>query len=68
MWLIFLVGLTGFLIDLSLIVGMATATYAAFVAHPVVFDLIVITSFTKFVHAGHRPFALWMQEIFSKTS
>ncbi len=69
LWLIFLAGLTGFLIDLFLMAGIATATYAAFVAHlVVVFDLIVTAPFTKFAHAGYRPFALWMQEIFSKTS
>ncbi|MGB9725255.1 MAG: 4Fe-4S dicluster domain-containing protein [Fervidicoccaceae archaeon] len=59
--LIFLAGLTGFLLDTFMYANMAFASYITFSAHLIaVFDLIVTAPFTKFAHGLYRPFALWM--------
>ena len=62
--LIFLAGLTGFLLDAFMLADMPLASYLTFAAHlVVVFDLIVTAPFTKFAHAGYRPFALWIDSV-----
>lgn len=59
--LIFLAGLTGLLLTLSLYVDSALLAYSIYAVHLViVFDLMVIAPFTKFAHALYRPFAIWM--------
>ncbi len=68
LWLIFLSGITGFLLDLFVSLDKPMAAYITFSAHlVVVFDLIVTAPFTKFAHAGYRPFALWIQKVFSSS-
>ncbi len=63
LWLVFLAGLTGFLLDAFMAAGAAIPAYITFAAHlVVVFDLIVTAPFTKFAHAGYRPFALWISK------
>ncbi len=60
-WLIMLAGITGFLLDLFISINEPLPAYATFIAHlVVVFDLLVTAPFTKFAHAGYRPFALWI--------
>ncbi len=59
--LLFLAGLTGFLIDVFYYAGLAEATYSVLIIHIVLaFDLLVTLPFTKFAHALYRPFALWL--------
>jgi ferredoxin len=61
--LLFLSGLTGFILDLFELINLPWPAYIAFAVHMVVvFDLIVTIPFTKFVHTMYRPFALWVAE------
>jgi nitrate reductase gamma subunit len=61
--LLFLGGLTGFVLDLFELVNLPWPAYIAFAARlVVVFDLIVTIPFTKFAHAMYRPFALWVAD------
>ncbi len=67
-WLVFLAGLTGFLVDLAVALGYAVASYVLFSVHLIiVFDLIVTAPFTKFAHAGYRPLAVWIYKVARKT-
>ncbi len=60
-WLIMLAGITGFLLDLFTVINAPLPAYTTFIIHLiVVFDLLVTAPFTKFAHAGYRPFALWI--------
>jgi heterodisulfide reductase subunit C len=66
--LLFLSGLTGFVLDLFKWLNMPWPTYIAFAAHlVVVFDLLVSFPFTKFAHAMYRPFAVWIAEARSRS-
>jgi hypothetical protein len=59
--LIFLAGVSGLLLTLSLYIDSAPLAYSIYVAHLViVFDLLVLAPFTKFAHALYRPLAIWM--------
>jgi len=59
--LLFMTGLTGFLIDIFLYTGMAFATYITYAIHLMfTFDLLITAPFTKFAHAIFRPFALYL--------
>ena len=59
--LLWLGGLTGFIVDVFMYAGMPLATYASMVVHFLVaFDLLITLPFTKFAHAMYRPFALWI--------
>lgn len=61
--LLFLGGLTGFVLDLFKWLNLPWPTYITFAVHlVVVFDLIVTFPFTKFAHAMYRPFAIWLSE------
>jgi ferredoxin len=67
--LLFLAGLTGFVLDLFELINLPWPAYIAFAAHlVVVFDLIVTIPFTKFAHAMYRPFALWIAETKKRAS
>ena len=69
LWLIMLAGITGFLLDLFILLNAPFPAYTMFAAHLiVVFDLLVTAPFTKFAHAGYRPFALWIAEARRKLS
>ncbi len=60
-WLMFLAGLTGFLLDVFMWVNLPWPAYITFAVHLViVFDLLVSAPFTKFAHAIYRPLAIWM--------
>jgi ferredoxin len=61
--LLFLGGLTGFVLDAFLWLDLPWPAYIAFGAHlVVVFEMLVTLPFTKFAHALYRPFALWLVE------
>ena len=60
--LIFLAGLTGFLLDLGMIINSPPFTYWTFAIHLViVFDLIITAPFSKFAHLVYRPMSLWIR-------
>lgn len=62
--LLFMTGLTGFLIDIFLYAGMAFATYMTYAIHLMfTFDLLITAPFTKFAHAIFRPFALYLAKL-----
>jgi ferredoxin len=62
--LLFMTGLTGFLIDIFLYTGMAFATYITYAIHLMfIFDLLITAPFTKFAHAIFRPFALYLKQL-----
>lgn len=59
--LLFLAGLTGFILDVSLFLNIPLLAYSSFMTHlVVVFDLLLTAPFTKFSHAIYRPLALWI--------
>jgi heterodisulfide reductase subunit C len=61
--LLFLGGLTGFVLDAFMWLNLPWPAYIAFAAHlVVVFEMLVTLPFTKFAHALYRPFALWLVE------
>lgn len=61
--LIFLAGITGLLLTLSLYADSAPIAYSLYAVHLViVFDLLVMAPFTKFAHAVYRPLAIWMND------
>lgn len=61
--LMFLAGLTGFILDIFKWANLPWPTYITFAIHLViVFDLLVAAPFTKFAHAMYRPFAIWLAE------
>jgi nitrate reductase gamma subunit len=61
--LLFLIGATGFLVDLFVLEDMAMPAYVSYSLHLIlVFDLLITAPFTKFAHALYRPLALWTLE------
>jgi len=61
LWLMFLAGLTGFLLDIFMWANLPWPAYITFATHlVVVFDLLLTAPFTKFAHAIYRPLAIWM--------
>ncbi len=57
--LLFIVGLTGLLTEVSRIVNIAFAAYPTYLAHLTTAALLlVLAPFTKFAHAVYRPLAL----------
>jgi heterodisulfide reductase subunit C len=66
--LLLVVGVTGFLLDLFVLVDNAILAYATYSLHLIiVFDLLMTAPFTKFAHALYRPLALWSTE-YSQTA
>jgi len=70
--LLFLAGLTGFLLTLFRLSDVPAPSYIMFAIHLiVVFNLLLTAPFTKFAHAVYRPLALWIvntkDEICEKT-
>jgi nitrate reductase gamma subunit len=58
--LLLVIGVTGFLLDLSVLADIPILAYATYSVHLIlVFDLLITAPFTKFVHALYRPLALW---------
>lgn len=61
--LLFLGGVTGFVLDIFEWVNLPWPAYITFAIHLViVFDLLIAAPFTKFAHAMYRPLAIWLAE------
>jgi hypothetical protein len=61
--LLFLSGISGLLLTMTLYTNSNLAAYTLYAFHiVVVFDLIVLAPFTKFAHAIYRPLAIWMND------
>jgi len=61
LWLLFLAGITGFLVTMFRFMGYPFLTYVFLLVHLVaVFDLLITAPFTKFSHAIYRPLAIWL--------
>lgn len=61
LWLLFLTGITGFLVTIFRFMEYPFLTYAFLLIHlVVVFDLLITAPFTKFSHAIFRPLAIWL--------
>ena len=62
--LLFLAGLTGFLVNIFHYINSPLWSYVILSLHLIVaFELIVIAPFTKFVHSLYRPMALWVARV-----
>ena len=65
--LLFLAGVTGFLLTIFIKANMPMPSYITFATHLIiVFDLLVSAPFTKFAHAIYRPLALWISNTTEK--
>jgi nitrate reductase gamma subunit len=60
LWLLFITGLTGFIVELSIYLPMGTTWgYIIFLIHVVLgMEIVFLLPFTKFAHAMYRPLAL----------
>ena len=60
LWLLFLEGLTGFIVELAIYLPTGTIWgYVIFFVHVVIgMEIVVLLPFTKFAHAVYRPLAL----------
>ena len=69
LWLLFLVGLTGFLVEIAIYLPAGTLWgYITFLAHIVLgMEIVVLLPFTKFAHFVYRPLALFIYEFIKKT-
>ena len=65
LWLLFLVGLTGFLLELAIYLPTGTTWgYVIFFVHVVIgMEIVVLLPFTKFAHAVYRPIALLIHNL-----
>ena len=63
--LLFLIAVTGILIHIFRINGMAMATYISYVAHLAIEVPMVVTfvAFSKWSHIAYRPFAIYFRNI-----
>jgi len=70
LWLLWLSGLTGFVLEAALYLpSMSTWGYIVFLVHVVVaMELIVLLPFTKFAHSVYRPIALLIHELRRNTA
>lgn len=61
-WLLFLTGLTGFIVELSVYLPSGPAwIYVTFLVHVVLgMEVVILLPFTKFAHAVYRPLALFI--------
>ena len=65
LWLLWLAGLTGFVLEAALYLPTMSAWgYIVFLVHVVVaMEVIVLLPFTKFAHPVYRPLALLIHEL-----
>lgn len=65
LWLLFLVGLSGFVVEFALYLPEGTTWgYVTLLAHVVLgMELVVLLPFTKFAHSVYRPLALLIHEM-----
>ena len=65
--LLFLTGLSGFVLEASTYGASAGfIDYALAVHLVVVFELLIMAPFTKFAHVIYRPFAIWMSRTYKR--
>jgi nitrate reductase gamma subunit len=69
LWLLWLAGSTGFVVELALYLPEPPAWgYALFLFHvAVAMELVLLAPFTKFAHAVYRPAALFLQALAEST-
>jgi ferredoxin len=65
LWLLWLSGLTGFIIELALYLPQTPIWgYALFLVHvAIAMELVLLVPFTKFAHAIYRPVSLFLQSL-----
>ncbi len=65
LWLLWLVGLTGFIIELALYLPQTPMWgYALFLVHVgIAMELVLLVPFTKFAHVVYRPVSLFLQSL-----
>lgn len=65
LWLLFLAGLTGFIVELAIYLPTGTIWgYVIFFVHVVIgMEIVVLLPFTKFAHAVYRPLALLIHNL-----
>ncbi len=65
LWLLFLEGLTGFIVELAIYLPTGTIWgYVIFFVHVVIgMEIVVLLPFTKFAHAVYRPLALLIHNL-----
>jgi nitrate reductase gamma subunit len=65
LWLLLLVTVTGFLVEVALYLPRGTLwTYVVFLVHVILgVEIVLLFPFTKFAHAVYRPVALLVQEL-----
>ncbi len=65
LWLLFLIGLTGFLLELAIYLPTGTTWgYVIFFVHVVIgMEIVILLPFTKFAHAVYRPLALLIHNL-----
>lgn len=65
LWQLLIIGLTGFLVLISVYLPQSTAKfgYIVFLIHASMsMTLLILTPFSKLIHALYRPVALWVSE------
>jgi nitrate reductase gamma subunit len=69
LWLLFLAGLTGFVVEFSIYMPAgSTWIYIALLVHVVIsMEVVLLLPFTKFAHAVYRPVALFLHHYFRST-
>ena len=65
LWLMFLAGLTGFLLEIAIYLPSGTLWgYIVFLVHVVIgMEIVILLPFTKFAHAVYRPIALFFSAL-----
>lgn len=65
LWLLFLAGVTGFIVEITVYLPHgATWIYIALLIHVVIsMEVVILLPFTKFAHAVYRPTALFIHSI-----
>jgi len=65
LWLMFLAGFTGFLLEIAIYLPSGTLWgYIVFLIHVVIgMEIVVLLPFTKFAHAVYRPIALFFNAL-----
>ena len=65
LWLLFLTGLTGFLVEIAVYLPVGTVWgYLALLVHVVLgMEIVILLPFTKFAHAVYRPLALLIHDM-----
>lgn len=66
--LLFLSGLSGFLLEIALYANSPLWSYITLTLHLILtFQLFLLAPFTKFAHSIYRPMILWMNKVYQRT-